>query len=272
MIVRPPAKINLGLQVVALREDGYRNIRTVMMPVPLLDLLEAVVDPEMAAGSAVMTHSGRVIPGDPAKDLCLNAIAALAQLRDLPGLRIHLHKVIPTGGGLGGGSSDGAHMLLLLNELLGLQLDEVELHALASSLGSDCAFFLKPGAQLAEGRGELLSPVPLDLAGWWLVLANPGTHVSTAEVFANTPARPSGTDLPALMRQGPDHWPEQLGNDMEAYVLSAYPEVGQLKERLIRMGAAYAAMSGSGSTVYGLFRRRPDTAPMEDTLLLLAKL
>lgn len=271
MIVRPPAKINLGLQVVALRKDGYRDIRTVMVPVPLFDLLEAVVDPEMAAGSVTMTHSGRPIPGDPAKDLCLKALAGLSKVRELPGLRIHLHKVIPTGAGLGGGSSDGAHLLLLLNQLLELQLNEVELHGLASGLGSDCAFFLKPGAQLAEGRGELLSPVPLDLGGWWLVLANPGTHVSTAEVYANTPARPSDTDMLALMRQGPEHWPERLVNDMEAYVFSAYPEVDQLKERFLRMGAVYAAMSGSGSTVFGLFRRRPDPLPLGDALLLLSK-
>jgi 4-diphosphocytidyl-2-C-methyl-D-erythritol kinase len=271
MIVLPPAKINLGLHVVSLRPDGYRNIRTVMLPVPLHDLLEAVVDPELPAGAVVMTHSGRPVPGDPAKDLCIRAVEAIARERQLPGLRIHLHKVIPTGAGLGGGSSDAAYTLLLLNDLLDLHLPYAELHALAAGLGSDCAFFLRSSPQLAEGRGELLTPTALDLSGWWLVLANPGTHVSTAEVYAHTPVRPSTVDLPELLSQGPAHWTGNLVNDMEDHVFSTRPEVADLHRDMQRMGATYVAMSGSGSTIYGIFRKRPDLSSVQDKVILCSR-
>jgi len=271
MIVHPPAKINLGLHVVSLRPDGYRNIRTVMLPVPLYDLLEAVVDPELPLGAVIMTHSGRPIPGDPSKDLCLRAVQALARGRELPGFRIHLHKVIPTGAGLGGGSSDAAQMLILLNELLEMKLPYEDLHGMAAGLGSDCAFFLRSTPQLAEGRGELLTPIALDLSGWWLVLANPGTHVSTAEVYAHTPERPSTIDLRELLSHGPEQWQGHLVNDMEDHVFRTHPEVADLHAQMHRMGATYVAMSGSGSTIYGLFRKRPDLSPIKAQVILCSR-
>ena len=164
MILTPHAKINLGLQVLRLRLDGYRDIRTVMLPIPLRDALEVVVDPNVATGTCVLSHSGRLIPGEARQDLCLKAVHALAGIRDLPGLRMHLHKAIPIGGGLGGGSSDGAHALLLLDQLLDLKLDRRTLRTLAAGLGSDCAFFLEDSPQLAEGRGEKLTPVTLHVS------------------------------------------------------------------------------------------------------------
>ncbi len=272
MIVFPPAKINLGLQVLRLRDDGYRDIRTVMLPVPLHDVLEAIVDPALAPGEVVFTRSGRPVPGDPDQDLCARAVRQLAQRKALPGLRLHLHKVIPMGAGLGGGSSDGAHTLLLLNDLLSLELPADELHDMAAALGSDCPFFLRPGPQLAEGRGERLTPVEIKLSGWWLVVANPGVHVGTAEVYANTPLGPDAEDLIALVGSPPTAWPGRLVNDMETYVLKAYPQVAALKRSLEEAGATYAAMSGSGASVFGLFRERPGLADMDQHVVLLTRL
>ncbi|HRO40405.1 MAG TPA: hypothetical protein PLZ25_10855, partial [Flavobacteriales bacterium] len=151
MLVFPFAKINLGLQVLRKRPDGYHDIRSVLFPIPLCDVLEAVVDEGLASGEVKFESSGLPVPGDPAANLCLKAVELIREQRELPGLRMHLHKAIPTGAGLGGGSSDGAHALLLLNKLLDLRLAAEELHAIASRIGSDCPFFLKQQPQLAEG-------------------------------------------------------------------------------------------------------------------------
>lgn len=272
MIVFPPAKINLGLNVLRLRDDGYRDIRTVMLPVPLQDVLEAVVDPALAQGEVVFTRSGRPVPGDPDQDLCARAVRQMAERKRLPGLRLHLHKVIPMGAGLGGGSSDGAHTLLLLNDLLGLGVAPAELHAMAAALGSDCPFFLHQLPQLAEGRGERLTPAEIRLSGWWLVIANPGVHVGTAEVYAHTPLRPDAGDLVAIAGGSPTTWRDRLVNDMEAYVFEAYPQVAGLKRALEEAGATYAAMSGSGASVFGLFRERPELAGLEQQVVLLTRL
>ena len=258
MIVFPHAKINLGLNVVRKRADGFHDIQSVLVPIPLCDVLEVVVDPVLAPGEVVFNRSGLSIAGAIEEDLCMKALRLVEQQRPLPGLRMHLHKVVPSGAGLGGGSSDGAHVLRLLNDLLQLGLKKEELFQMAASLGSDCPFFLHHGAQLAEGRGERLSPITVDLKNWWLVLVNPGVHVSTAEVYRNT--TPTGTeiDLAAVLSHPPNRWNGALVNTMEPYVLSAYPAVAHVKKQLLDFGAAYAAMSGSGSCVFGLFRERPE--------------
>lgn len=272
MILTPHSKINLGLQILRLRPDGYRDIRTVMLPIPLCDALEAVVDLNVASGTCVLSHSGLPVPGEAGQDLCLKAFKALAGIRVLPGLRMHLHKAIPIGGGLGGGSSDAAHALLLLDQLLDLKLDHSTLRTLAEGLGSDCAFFLKGHPQLVEGRGEKLTPVRSELSGWWLALLNPGVHVSTAEVYAHTPAQLNEEDLRSVVEQGPLHWADRLKNDMEAYVFGAYPVVAQMKEALEAAGAVYASMSGSGATVYGFFRSEPDLNHLGTAVILQTKL
>ena len=187
----------------------------------------------------------------------MKAVRAVQRDHALPGLRMHLHKVIPTGAGLGGGSSDAARMLRLLDRLCALRLSPERLHALATGLGSDVPFFLSPVAQLAEGRGERLRPVRVDLGGLWLVLVNPGVHVPTADVYRNT--MPSGLelDLAGAVQRPVAEWEGSVVNGMEAYVLKAHPVVAEVKQELLRAGAVYAAMSGSGSTVFGLFRERP---------------
>lgn len=265
MIVFPPAKINLGLNVVRRRTDGYHEIESVMLPIPLQDALEAIVDPDIPAGEVVYTRSGLPVPGDTSGDLCIKAWGLLKERHRLPGLRMHLHKVIPMGAGLGGGSSDGAHTLLLLDELLGLGHSHEELATMAAALGSDCPFFLHRTPQLAQGRGEVLRPVAMDLSGWWLTVVNPGIHVPTPEVYRNTVPTGELLDLAQRLTTHPvEEWRELVPNVMETYVFQAYPAVGELKAKLLSMGAIHASMSGSGSTVYGLFREGPQVTALPE--------
>lgn len=262
MLVFPCAKINLGLNVVRRRADGYHDIESVLVPIPLRDALEAVVDPSLEAGQVAVTRTGRPVPGDAGDDLVARAYRLVHARHPLPGLQVHLHKAIPIGAGLGGGSSDGAHMLLLLDRLFGLGLGPAVLHELAAQLGSDPPFFLHHGPCLAEGRGERLSPLPLSLNGLWLVLVDPGIHVSTAEVYART--RPSGTsvDLRSIVAGPIDSWQGRLINGMEEAVFTLHPAIGRIKRALREAGAHYASMSGSGSSVFGLFTERPRFAPL----------
>lgn len=258
MLLFPHAKMNLGLNVVRHRADGYHDLQSVMIPIPLRDALEAVVAPGIAAGEVDYVRTGLPIPGGAMQDLCMKAVQAVRKLRPIPGLRVHLHKVIPMGAGLGGGSSDGTHMLLLLNTLLDLELSASELHSTASGLGSDCPFFLHNGPQLAEGRGEILRPIALDLDDLWLVVVNPGTHISTPEVFRNT--TPTGVEvdpIAVLLERPMEEWDALLPNTLEPYVLRTYPSVAHAKETFLKAGAAYCAMSGSGSTVFAFFRNQP---------------
>lgn len=258
MLVFPHAKINLGLHVLRLRPDGYRDIETILVPIPLHDALEAVVDPDVPAGHLAFTRSGLEVPGDPAQDLCVKAHGLLKARHPLPGLRMHLHKVIPIGAGLGGGSSDGAHALGLLDRLLLLGESRSALMSMAATLGSDCAFFLNEGPHLATGRGEALAPIRVDLRGWWLMLINPGVHISTAEVYKHTEMDPDREDLGSvILGTSPNGWSGSLVNTMEAHVFKTCPIVASAKSMIQEAGASYAAMSGSGSSVFGLFREKP---------------
>lgn len=258
MLLFPHAKINLGLNVVQRRPDGFHELQSIMLPIPLRDALEVVVDPVLEAGQLHYTRSGLIISGENATDLCMRAVAAVQELRAIPGLRIHLHKKIPMGAGLGGGSSDGAHMLLLLNNLLSLDLQPGELHEIASKLGSDCPFFLRNTPQIAQGRGELLQRIELDLSGLWLVLVNPGVHIPTPEAFRNCSPTGNSIDAEAIVRSHAlDEWDRLMPNTLEQYAMTTYPTVAAAKRSLLEAGSAYAAMSGSGSTVFGFFREEP---------------
>lgn len=257
MLVFPHAKINLGLNVLERRADGYHAIETVMVPIPLYDVLEAVVAPDLGNNGLEYTRSGLPIPGNPEMDLCYQAVRILQRHQVLPGLRLHLHKVIPLGAGLGGGSSDGAHTLGLVNQLCKLGLTHDQLAALALELGSDCPFFLQNRVCIAKGRGEQLAPLLLNTNGLWLVLANPGIHVSTAAVYQNTTPTGEAWNWEQALRADRNTWSTRLPNTMEPYVLRSYPRVGTLKARLHEAGAFYSAMSGSGSSVFGLFIEEP---------------
>ncbi|MBL7945201.1 MAG: 4-(cytidine 5'-diphospho)-2-C-methyl-D-erythritol kinase [Flavobacteriales bacterium] len=258
MLRFPQAKINLGLNVLARRPDGYHDIESVLVPIPLTDVLEAVLAPELGVNGLEYTRSGLPIPGPVETDLCFKAVRRLQGDQDLPGLRLHLHKVVPMGAGLGGGSSDGASTLELVNTLCGLHLNEQQLADHALALGSDCPFFLQDQVCIARGRGERLIPVDIDLNGLWLILANPGVHVGTAEVYRNTePTERDWRIESVLRREFQFEWEKTLPNTMEPYVLRTYSEVNALKRELQRAGAFYTAMSGSGSSVFGLFTEEP---------------
>ncbi len=256
MIVFPFAKINLGLHVLRKRSDGYHDIESVLVPIPLHDALEVV-----ALGSrpnaVELTRSGFHVPGELNDDLCLKAVDLVKQTRLLPGLRMHLHKSIPIGAGLGGGSSDATHTLLLLNDLFRLDLSAVELHAMAAELGSDCSFFLRRMPQFVEGVGECSRPVDVLLNGLWLVLVNPGIHVSTARVFQEMRPIDHRIDLRQVVSSSLEKWHGMLVNDMEPLAFAMHPAIGRIKQDLLDQGAVYAAMSGSGSSVFGLFQEKP---------------
>ena len=249
MIVFPNCKINLGLHVVRKRPDGYHDLQTVFFPVPFRDMLEIV-----PAQAFRLDATGLPIPGDPAKNLCIRAWELLKQrFPDLPPVHLLLHKLIPMGGGLGGGSSNGSFMLIALNRLFQLGLSSSELQALALQLGSDCPFFIVNEPVVATGRGEQMQPVSLNLNGYTLVLVMPGLHVSTAQAFGGIRPRDPGIDLRTRITEPPETWKNWLVNDFEETVFPAFPDIRQIKEWLYEQGAVYASMTGTGSTVYGLF-------------------
>jgi 4-diphosphocytidyl-2-C-methyl-D-erythritol kinase len=252
MISFPNAKINLGLHITGKRKDGYHDIETCMVPIPLTEALEMIIDKKPAWNS-----TGIPIPGDPKENLILKAEKLLKKdFPGLPGLSIHLHKNIPMGAGLGGGSADGAFALKLMNNLFDLHLDNYFLEEYAAQLGSDCPFFIENTPKIARGRGEILEPVNLSLAGVHLVLINPGIHVGTKEAYTGvTPAAPKVKLEEVLADRS--RWRADLVNDFESSVFAAFPEIGEIKEKMYEGGAFYAAMSGSGSSVFGLFEEKP---------------
>ena len=250
MISFPNGKINLGLYITAKRPDGYHDLETVFFPVPLHDILEFVPSEQSRFHA-----TGFPISGDASSNLCLRSYQMLKQLHPgLPAVDIHLHKLIPMGAGLGGGSSDGAFMLNMLNRYFSLGHSPEELNALALQLGSDCPFFLVNIPAHALGRGEILEPVPVNLSGYHIVIVNPGIHVSTSEAFSGIRPAPCSVDLKARILEPPDGWKHWLTNDFEASVFTRYPVIAGIKQDLYDAGAVYASMSGSGSTVYGIFR------------------
>lgn len=254
MISFPPCKINLGLNVISKRSDGYHNLETCFYPAPLADALEI-----LPAETLSFHVSGNAIPGDAADNLCLKAYRLLQKDFGLKPVTIFLHKVIPSGAGLGGGSSDGAHTLRLLNNLFKLNLTIEKLKRYALQLGSDCPFFIEDKPMLGTGRGEVLTEVSVDLSGKFLVLVKPKIHVSTAEAYGGvTPAVPLTRIKDILETQSVGAWRDVLMNDFEKSVFGKYPQIGVIKEKLYQHGALYASMSGSGSSVFGLFEKPGD--------------
>lgn len=252
MIAFPNAKINLGLQILAKRKDGYHDIRTCMVPIPLCDALEVILEKK-----AHWTSSGLAIPGDPKDNLILKAEKLLKKdFPGLPNLHIHLHKNIPMGAGLGGGSADGAFALVLMNNAFDLLLDDFFLEEYAAQLGSDCPFFIQNLPQIAEGRGEILTSIDLSLKGVYLVLVNPGIHIGTKEAYAGVSPTPAKVQLEVVLADR-NRWKNELINDFEASIFPNHPEIAAIKAKMYEAGAFYASMSGSGSTVFGLFEAQP---------------
>jgi 4-diphosphocytidyl-2-C-methyl-D-erythritol kinase len=251
MVVFSNCKINLGLHITGKRADGYHNLATVFYPLPFYDILEAVKAPAF-----VFTTSGLPIPGNLDDNLCVKAYRLMQQEAPaLPPVRLHLHKNLPMGAGLGAGSANAAHTLLLLNQKFELGVSKERLLQLALELGSDCPFFIHNQPCFATGRGEQLTPVELNLGNYCLVLVLPGIHVSTREAFAGIEPQQPVVSLAEQIKQPVAQWKEIIRNDFEATVFKLHPSLGQIKQRLYESGAVYAAMSGSGSTVFGLFRK-----------------
>jgi 4-diphosphocytidyl-2-C-methyl-D-erythritol kinase len=251
MVAFPPGKINLGLHVLSRRSDGYHNLSTCFYPVPATDVLEIVASDQLN-----FEQTGISIPGDAADNLCVRAYELMAKQQGLPPVHIHLHKVIPTGAGLGGGSSDAAYTLRLLNARCSLNLADELLMEYAAQLGSDCAFFCQDKPMMGSGRGEVLSPAAVSLKGYFLVLIKPPVHVSTAEAYAGITPREPVVDLSAALNAPITRWRDLLTNDFEPSVFSRYPVIGEIKKRCYAAGAVYASMSGSGASVFAIFDRQ----------------
>ena len=254
----PNCKINIGLNVISKREDGYHNIETILYPLPWYDILEIIVgNRDSKTNRPDALHlSGITVPGALTDNICLKAAALLRKdFPEISPLTIYLHKTIPAGAGLGGGSSDGAFALLLLDRLFELGLSAPQLAAYALQLGSDCPFFINNTACFATGRGEQMEPVSSDLSEYTIVLINPGIHINTGWAFSQlTPAVPS-QNLNELIKQPLTAWRNLIKNDFEEPVLRQYPQIAAVKEMLYAKGALFAAMTGTGSTVYGIFTK-----------------
>jgi len=250
MIAFPVCKINLGLSIISKREDGYHNLETCFYPVQWCDILEVIPSDQTS-----FSTSGIDIPGDEKSNLCLRAYHLLRQDFDLPEVKIHLHKIIPMGAGLGGGSSDGAKTLQLLNDIFQLKLSIDRILKYAAQLGSDCSFFLYDRPMLGIGKGEILSETSVSLKDYFLVLVKPPVHVSTQQAYANVIPQAPAMPLEDALRLPIAEWKAHLKNDFEDSVFKAQPVIGEIKEQLYRQGAVYASMSGSGSSLFGIFEK-----------------
>jgi 4-diphosphocytidyl-2-C-methyl-D-erythritol kinase len=258
MIVFPNAKINLGLRILRKRPDGFHDLESAFLPVGLTDMLEIVP----AAGDNPVKLNPLTVTGIPLKatddNLCIRAHRLLWEKHGIPSVKLHLHKKIPTGAGLGGGSSDAAFTLLALNKMFGLSLDVPVLKEYALMIGSDCPFFILNQPSLATGRGEQLEPLHVDLSGYTIVLVLPGIMVDTAMAYKMIIPEEKGPAVKEVIRLAPEEWNGRLVNHFELPVIEKYPEIGGFKQALYDSGAVYASMSGSGSAVFGLFRDTPD--------------
>lgn len=254
MIAFPNAKINIGLYITSRRSDGYHNIETAMMPTGWCDILEIV---PAKGGDSTLTVTGRGVDCPMEKNLVMRAYRAMESRYNLPAVDIHLHKIIPDGAGLGGGSADVAFTIKVLNEMFELGLDESTMAEIASTIGSDCPFFIYNRPMLATGTGTTLSPIEIDLAGHTLVIVKPDAHVSTAEAYSGCKPQPTDVALPEILADIPPKEWEMRGvkNDFEATVFMHHQEISSVKSRLTELGAEYTAMSGSGAAVFGIFAR-----------------
>jgi 4-diphosphocytidyl-2-C-methyl-D-erythritol kinase len=274
MITHPIAKINLGLNVVERRPDGYHNLETVFYPVPISDELEVTPNERPSEYDCELTLEGIAIEGDVQKNLIVKAYQLLKQdFPQIPRVCARLKKGIPTQAGMGGGSSDGAYMLVTLHELFQLGLTREQLCGYAARLGADCAFFIDPQPQYAEGIGEQLSHVSLSLEGWYIGIVRPAIPVSTKEAYSLiTPRRPV-LNCRDIISQPVETWRDRLVNDFEEGIFKLHPELGHVKQQLYDLGAVYAAMSGSGSALFGLFREPVElTSLFPDTFTYYTRL
>ena len=259
MVVFPNCKINLGLRIVRKRDDGFHNLETIFYPIPLYDVLEIIRNPahqHSDTPAIQFSVSGITVEGNLQDNICIKAFNLLKKdFPQLPAIQLHLHKAIPTGAGLGGGSADGAFTLLLLNKQFALGLSAEQLIACALQLGSDCPFFIHSKPCYATGRGEKMQSVLLDLSGYKFIIVNPGIHVQTGQAFAGiTPAMPAKS-LKTIIAQPVTTWKKDMINDFENSIFQLHPEIEMIRKKMYEQGAVYASMSGTGSSVYGIFEK-----------------
>ena len=268
MITFPCAKINLGLNIVSKRNDGYHNIETVFYPIPLCDALEIkrMDDGFPSNTDCDLTVTGNAVECTEADNLVVKAYRLLASDFKLPRIHIHLFKRIPSQAGLGGGSSDAAYMIRLLDERFRLNIGDAEMERYAARLGADCAFFVRSETAFAHGIGNILEPADTEsgsLKGRWIAVVKPPVAVSTAEAFSKVKPKQPELCCRDIVRKSIVTWRELLNNDFEESVFAIHPEIAAVKQLLYDMGAVYAQMSGSGSAVFGIFDSKPEGVDME---------
>ncbi|MFC2100532.1 4-(cytidine 5'-diphospho)-2-C-methyl-D-erythritol kinase [Bacteroidota bacterium] len=254
MIFFPNAKINIGLFVKKKLPDGFHEIESIMIPVALCDLLEVVVN---ESDEFKLTTSGISIESEIEKNLCYKAWKIVNSRYEIPGVQMHLHKNIPVGAGLGGGSSDAAYTLKLLNHYFELKIGEEELMVMAGEIGNDCPFFISNKISFAYNKGQLLKPLELDLKLYHVVIVFPNMNISTRWAYQSIIPERKSESLFNLISLPIDQWKERIYNDFESVVFAEYPEIEKIKEVLYSQGAVYASLSGSGSVVYGIFNEFP---------------
>lgn len=253
MLTFPNAKINIGLNVLTRRSDGYHNLETVFYPVKIKDALEIIEADELS-----FETSGIEIPGSAMENLCLKAYDLLKRDFNIPAVKIHLHKQIPIGAGLGGGSSDAAFFIRLINEKFSLSLSVDEMEAYARQLGADCAFFIRNEPVFAKCKGDEFEAIELDLSSYYLVLAMPPVHVSTGEAYSGVSLYEPETSLKELIKRPIEDWRDSIKNKFEESIFKNHSSIRAVKADLYQAGAVYASMSGSGASVYGIFKDKVD--------------
>ena len=252
MILFPPAKINLGLNVLHKRADNYHELDSCMLPIPFTDVLEILPAKEFS-----FVQTGNSIPGSLEDNLCVKAYRLMVDNYSILPVYLHLRKEIPMGAGLGGGSADAAYVLKGINDLYQLNCSIEELQELAATLGSDCPFFIRNEAQIAKARGEVLSSCNLNLKGYYLKLVNPGIHIGTKEAYDGIVFNENNQSVKSIIEGPILNWREALKNNFETTAFVNHPVLSQIKEQMYSEGAIYASMSGSGSTMYGIFWDEP---------------
>ncbi len=265
MVAFPNAKINIGLHVLEKRTDGFHNIETAFYPVSWCDVLDVVVDESRTRGISRKKNPGIVFKttgvetySSQEKNLCVRAYRLLEKDFPLKPVRMHLHKIIPIGAGLGGGSSDAAYAIRLIDKIFSLGLTIQQMMSYASILGSDCAFFIENKPCYATGRGDVLEPIKLSLDKYHILIVKPDIHISTANAYGKVkPSKPSQS-LHKLLNMEVETWKKNIKNDFEDFVFEEYSELPVIKQKLYDNGAIYASMSGSGSAMYGIFKEKKD--------------
>jgi 4-diphosphocytidyl-2-C-methyl-D-erythritol kinase len=254
MVCFPNAKINIGLNITNKRKDGFHDIETVFYPINLCDILEFI---ENGTNSVNFTNSGIIVDSPPENNLIIKAYNLIKEKYKIPGLDIHLHKKIPYGAGLGGGSSNAAFMLKMLNENFELKISENELIEISRKIGSDCAFFIKNKAVFASEKGDVFTEININLKEKYIYLIKPENGVGTKDAYSKVIPQKSKTELKIDILKNIESWKETIKNDFEKSVFDILPEIKEIKEILYKNGAIYSSMSGSGSSVYGIFSEKP---------------